>query len=402
MTNRLAQVRQHHNYSQERVARLLGMDRPKLSELEQGKRELDTETLAKAAQLFGVTTGYLLGLDGAKEPQSDTPAMRFRAALLEGISELEVSGFVTFLRRFQRLAKKYRYNAPVLDLPQLSLASDTRGFAIDGDAWKLRSFWGLGDAPIGLTLFSLLEDHGIGVYRQAVADSCLSGAYYQDEMLGHIIFVNANERPFRQVFTAAHELAHLIYHRGTQVPNRLGVSKSGDTSSEEWLCNRFASAFLMPATAIESRLALRDARREALTVDDVISLHRAFGVSFMAMLLRLKMLGILKPKQYDEFAQKVRPVSDAIQLGYVVYDWEYNYVPEVIPCESRAKWFPRGFIRLVHRAVKEGYLSDRKAAEFMNLEYEEWRDIARPAREEVATEASDKRYYEISLTKKTS
>lgn len=393
ITNNLAQIRSELGLSQNRVAQLLGIDRPKLSELEQGKRELDTTMLDTLARLYGVSTAYLLGLETTRGSQQAAPEMRFRAALAadKDADSLEVSGFLTFIKRFQRLASKYDYKPPVPDLPRFTYASNTRDYAIEGDARQLRNAWGLGDVPIGEHIFSLLEDHGIGVYRYPVPDSDLSGAYYNydESSIGNIIFVNASEIPTRQAYTAAHELAHLAYHRG------LGISKAGDRSSEERLCNRFAAAFLMPASALEAHLAKRDARREALSVDDVIGLQRAFGVSYFAMLKRLKDLNILRGAQYKQLASE-RPVARALELGYVVYDWELGYAPGNIPPEARAKWSPRGYIKLVYRAVEDGYLSQAKAADYMNLSHQEWLLISQPPREEPEAAAGEQDRYELA------
>jgi Zn-dependent peptidase ImmA (M78 family)/transcriptional regulator with XRE-family HTH domain len=389
---RLTELRQKGDYTQERVAKLVNIDRPKLSDIENGKIEADAGTLNRLAELYGVSLNYLMGLENEPGPSSSTPEMRFRAALGEDVNRLDLSGFLTFLRRYKQLAEKYDHKPLTVTLPHFPFTTDTKGFAVEGDAWQLRSVWGLGDVPIGEQIFDLLEDRGISVYRQPLIGSTLSGAYFNDEVLGHVIFVNADEAPSRQVFTAAHELAHLLYD------GREGISKKGDTSSEEKLCNRFASAFLMPKMAIEAHLAKRQARRDGLKPDDVISLQRTFGVSYHAMLVRLQALGIIKSKSFEEMAQ-VRPVSEAIQLGYAIQAWETGYKPEKLSYNERAKWIPRQFVQLVLKAVENGYLSNRKAAEYMNLDEEEWNRVSQPPKEEIEMQnvREEKHYYEVAL-----
>lgn len=364
---RLVQQREKLGLTQQRAAELLGIDRPRLSGMERGERPVDAGMLSRVARLYGVSAGVLLGLEEAREVTAieEQSVLRFRTLLASRDKEVELRGFLTFIERYRRLLE-YAGEAPQPpDLLQSKLASDTRAFAIEADAKRLRNHWGLGDAPVGLDIYGLLEDRGIGVYREAVPNSSISGAYYRDNTVGTILFVNATEWPYRQVFTTAHELAHLVFDQTS------GYSEWRDRSSEEQLCNRFASVFLMPEDAIESHLATRDTRRDSVDVDAVLSLHRTFGVSYYSMLVRLKSLGIIKKERYNELSQR-RPVLEAVQHGYIVEDWEHGYEPSEVPLEIRAKWFPRPFVRLVRKATQEGFLSEGKAAEYLHLEYDEW------------------------------
>jgi Zn-dependent peptidase ImmA (M78 family)/plasmid maintenance system antidote protein VapI len=366
---RLVKAREQLSLSQQRAAELLGIDRPRLSGMERGERPVDAVMLAKLSQLYGVSASYLIGMEEALGSEA---SMRFRAVLAER-SQGEVSGFLTFIKRYRRLLERANWKPVQPDLLHARGTSETRKYAVEGDAERLRNLWGLTNAPIGRRIFELLEDHGIGVYREAVAGSPVSGAYYEDDVVGPLIYVNASDWPYRQVFTAAHELAHLIYHRERH--GMMGVSKRRDASSDEVLCNKFASAFLMPKAAIESYLSLREARHEPLSVADVVNLHRRFGVSYHAMLVRLRSLGILRAERYERYVQE-SPVREALDLGYPVADWELGYHSARVHHEVRLTWVPRRFAALVRLAVTEGWLSDRKAAEYLNMEYEEWLDLS--------------------------
>ena len=291
--------------------------------------------------------------------------LHFRAQLARESWETELVDFLTFIERYRKLADWAQVGLPQPDLPSMSYASDLRHYASEADARRLRDAWGLGDVPIGLEIFDLLEARGISVYRDASTTEEISGAYFRDDRVGPILFVNASEWPYRQVFTAAHELAHLIYD------HRSGFSRNLARTNEERMCNRFASAFLMPQSAIETELARRETRHERIKADDVLALHRTFGVSYGAMLVRLKTLGILRSDRYEEL-KAVHPVQKAIQQGYVVEPWEYGYRSEEVGAGERLRWLPRRFLHLVHLAVQEGHISDRKAAQYVNLEYEEW------------------------------
>ena len=58
---RLREARQLAGLSQGQVARLLGMHRPTVTEIEAGRRRVAAEELAELADLYEVDVGWLLG-----------------------------------------------------------------------------------------------------------------------------------------------------------------------------------------------------------------------------------------------------------------------------------------------------------------------------------------------------
>lgn len=59
--SRIAQLRDEKRWTQEQTAAKLGISRAALSHYEKNRREPDTETLAKFADLYQVTIDYLVG-----------------------------------------------------------------------------------------------------------------------------------------------------------------------------------------------------------------------------------------------------------------------------------------------------------------------------------------------------
>lgn len=59
--NRIAHLREQRGLTQEELATSLGISRAALSHYEKNRREPDTETLSKVADLFQVTLDYLAG-----------------------------------------------------------------------------------------------------------------------------------------------------------------------------------------------------------------------------------------------------------------------------------------------------------------------------------------------------
>lgn len=63
---KLKQARKQNFITQDEVAKELNIKRYNLSNYETGKREPDLETLAKLANLYGVTADWLLGIGKMK------------------------------------------------------------------------------------------------------------------------------------------------------------------------------------------------------------------------------------------------------------------------------------------------------------------------------------------------
>jgi transcriptional regulator with XRE-family HTH domain len=58
--NRLKELRKSKNWNQEDVAELIGSNKNTISRYESGKREPEYKTLKKLAEIFNVSTDYLL------------------------------------------------------------------------------------------------------------------------------------------------------------------------------------------------------------------------------------------------------------------------------------------------------------------------------------------------------
>lgn len=69
IARRIREARHLAGLSQSQVAELMGMHRPTVSEIEAGRRRVASEELTKLAELFGVSTAWLLD-DSSADQQS--------------------------------------------------------------------------------------------------------------------------------------------------------------------------------------------------------------------------------------------------------------------------------------------------------------------------------------------
>lgn len=201
-------------------------------------------------------------------------------------------------------------------------------------AESIRNIWALGMNPIP-DLIDLIESKGILVIVTDVEQEAKFDGL-QAEIAGQpIIVVSANWSGDRQRFTLAHELGHLLVH------GRLSADLD-----EEKVCNRFASAFLLPKVAFIEHFGNK---RHNLEVRELYLLKHEFGVSMSACLYRAKDLGVINESLYKKswflFSKK---------------GWRKQEPGDAYPAEKTFL-----FEQLVYRGLSAGILSESKSAELM-------------------------------------
>jgi hypothetical protein len=104
---------------------------------------------------------------------------------------------------------------------------------------------------------------------------------------GFIIRVNRQEPKVRQRFTVAHEIGHFLLHRdqiGDGIVDDFLYRSNLRDDRREAEANRLAADILMPRFEVERQLELY---KKPLSEDDTQSLAAHFGVSTMAIRVRL-------------------------------------------------------------------------------------------------------------------
>ncbi|MBW7651341.1 MULTISPECIES: helix-turn-helix domain-containing protein [unclassified Anoxybacillus] len=101
--DRLQELRNKMNLRQEDVAKKIGVGRTTYAMYEQGKREPDYETLLKIADLFGVSTDYLL--TGQEKTDSEKHLFFFD---MDGLTEQEIEEIKKHIEFIKWKAKQER------------------------------------------------------------------------------------------------------------------------------------------------------------------------------------------------------------------------------------------------------------------------------------------------------
>jgi Zn-dependent peptidase ImmA (M78 family) len=143
---------------------------------------------------------------------------------------------------------------------------------------------------------------GVLIRKQHFDADDVSGLLLREPGEAPIIGVNAGNAEVRQRFTVAHELGHLILHKGKRLVldravrvNFRDAASSLATDREEMEANAFAAGLLMPTDALRDelhRIVQGRYRSDTALVD---ALAKRCHVSRSAMEFRLINLGMFTP-----------------------------------------------------------------------------------------------------------
>lgn len=186
--------------------------------------------------------------------------------------------FGEVVRKLGEILRFPKFNVPAL--------SNTD---IDKAANECRRLWGLGeDQPIK-SMTSVLEHAGVMVTRLDVDSAKLDAfsRYSDDSPVAFVVLNTAKASTSRARWDMAHELGHLVIHRGPSVPH---VEREKQAYS-------FAQAFLLPARTFAREFwnTLRGGRIDWIRLFD---LKRHRKVSIQAMIYRAYGLDLLDAVEY--------------------------------------------------------------------------------------------------------
>lgn len=316
---RIREARERRDISQQKVADALGIPRTAITNIEAGTRNVSTLELTKLGALFNLSPAAFL--DGSAV--SDLAVVRARA-LSEATSSPEfgpvIDRMIDLCREGAELRRLLEQDTTV-SMPNYAQRIANSGDAVrqgEARAREERRRLGLGNAPIG-NLPELIGDQGIWVASAAKDDfpDDVSGLFLHHSSIGMAVLINGSHKPVRQRFSYAHEYGHALFDRQEEL--RLTQNRNSNELVEK-RANAFAAGFLMPAGGVLDQLRVRgkgqpsrqaqfvysvatDLNEEAeirprtgsqvITFQDAAVLARHFGVSYEAMVWRLRNLDLL-------------------------------------------------------------------------------------------------------------
>ena len=276
---------------------------PKLKEWKEGKSKPTLKQLEKFAKRIYLSVGTLL----MPEPLEESlPLSDFRTVDSKAI-EIPSANLLDTLHMCRERQSWYRDFAMAENLPQASFVGSftTKNNIVESAktireaiGFDFNSSLGLGKA---LTEFKdKIQNLGILVMISGVVGNNTHRPLEVKEFRGFtlsdtqapLIFINSNDSKHAQMFSLAHEVAHL-WLGNSALSN--GYSMKSTKYEEEAWCNKVAAEFLVPLEIFRSEL------RQAESVNQTLErLSKRFKVSTLVILIRLLDAGKINQQGFEK------------------------------------------------------------------------------------------------------
>lgn len=286
IASRLRSAREARGLTVNALAEIVEVSRQSLSSYEAGAQTPGPDTLSALAAslnvpvLFFTTQPHVPPLEGQPSYRSYSSATQ--RARKRSANRLEwFRDIAAWLSEFVELPP---VTLPAFDIPDaLALDNDD----VENLAVETRRFFGMGDGPIG-NVVQLLESRGVLVTRFALDSDSLDAFSVWDSQIARPVVVLGTDKdsPSRSRLNAAHELGHLVLHRGKT------FASADEHKRMEEQAFRFGAAFLVPEKPFARELY-------AVSLAAFLQHKRRWRVSAAMLIKRASDLGLILDGQAE-------------------------------------------------------------------------------------------------------
>jgi Zn-dependent peptidase ImmA (M78 family)/transcriptional regulator with XRE-family HTH domain len=348
--------------SQKELADLVGFGSHQIvSDLERGQRDVKAWELAKIAEVLHVNLPSLLGLEATERPE---PRVFWRLGAETADRPRREARLLERLDRYRRLERIVGVADHAEALPEYPLSPERASFGyvhrLASQVWRSME---LGGRPAFSLVGALEERFGVKIFFDDLGSGESAACVRGTEDAG--ILMNRNESPWRQRFSFAHELFHLVTWDSVMSVWPDGDKEPTWSNRLETLANVFAAALVLPGDIVRTEFRSRFEEREP-SDSELVDMARSYGVSTEALLWRLRNLDLIS----DEAVRNRLDSPDFRQLDRMTMPAHWDETPPDLP---------ERFIRLVALAYQSGDLSRSSAAKYLekdpgDLYYLDWDD----------------------------
>ncbi|MCB1467498.1 MAG: ImmA/IrrE family metallo-endopeptidase [Rhizobiaceae bacterium] len=282
---RLAEARAARGISSRKaLADMLDKAPSTVSRWELGELQPEPAALQQMASILNLPVSYFLAMPIRRRSATFFRSLQATLKTQRSMQQVQLSWLMDLTTTLEEFAILPEVVLP-LDLVDGGFLS-LRDEDIEGAANQLREAWGLGLKPIPNVL-RCIEDAGIVVASDLMETTKLDGLSAWDETAGRPFMLLATDKQSfaRRQFDAAHELGHLVLHRGVTEEE---LERHFRLIEDQ--ANRFAAAFLLPAD--QYPLEVSEIGLWALE-----RLKARWKISMKAQIVRLNQLSLIGEEQ---------------------------------------------------------------------------------------------------------
>ena len=318
--------------SQQKLADEVEVSKQMISKYEKGQSVPSSSVLIKLAKSLKLSMDYFF----------TSPAVEFGEINFRKKSRLSVKRLDSIKEEVKLKLSNYLEIENILQIDNIfDSATQKRKVNtvedIENVVQSIREDWEIGIDPIH-NITQILEDQKIKVIEIAEEKNLIDGMATLIDGKYAVIVVNENFGIERKRFTLLHELGHLIL----DLPDC-------DNKEEENYCNRFASEFLFPKSAVLKEFGDKIRR---VSSQELIEAQIKYGISIQAITYRLVEVGIMTKSRQQQFYKQI------------------SFNPELKKIINKERFetseFSHRYIQLVYRAFSQELISASKTASMLN------------------------------------
>lgn len=358
LAQNVRRLRTAKRFSQKALADAAGISLPAVKNLELCKNEPRMRTVQAIAKALDVKLQMLF------LPVRELQTVRFRSARRMQNRENILAEVSRWLEDFNYLEEALDDKIPFKLKKTVARCSRDR---IAQAAKLCRQDLGIGpDEPI-YNICGLLENAGVKVLSLPKASDGFFGLSVGENDGGPGVVVNVWERISveRRIFSAAHELGHLMLHRDTY-----DVTQTVENKQEEHEADLFAGHFLMPEAGFRKEW---NKSYGLPWLDRIFKIKRIYRVSYKTILFRLAESGSFESNKIWIMFQKAYQKK---------FNRKLSFKEEPMAIESsepfglqRFDFSEDRFLRLVRKAIEMDAISPSRGAEMLGMSIEEIQDL---------------------------
>lgn len=362
VASNVVRLRADRGLTQKELATRAGISRVALGKIEKGEVSPRAETLALLAKCLKADVAELV------TPAMPLHGVRFRASKRVNSREQILADVSRWLRSYRWLESELRETEP------FALHSLVGSRTPEEMALQARAKLPLQRPEAIRDICGLLEDHGVKVLLVQKMTDAFFGLSVAPGAFGPAVVVNTWDRISveRWIFTAAHELGHLLLHR-----EAYNGHVAEQPEAEEREADRFASHFLMPEAGFEAEW---EQTRGLPLLWRVLKVKRMFRVSYKTVLYRVVETEREPPEVWrafqlqhkQRFGTTLRKMEEPARLaaGEFRLDWNRAGEPDGL---SKSDFIQDRLSRLVRKGLENHVISLSRAAEILQISRDEMR-----------------------------
>jgi Zn-dependent peptidase ImmA (M78 family)/transcriptional regulator with XRE-family HTH domain len=293
--SRLKDARIAKQLNQAELGAAIGKTRQAISAYEMGEKSPEAATLADISAVLGQPLSFFtvpdregFGPFGTRFYRASGADTKRRNLMCDTYAnwQVQISRYVSDV-----------VNYPPVSLPSIEPADPTGAYdeeEIEDAAAECRKLWGLGYGPIS-NMISLAEGKGIITARLVMPGENVEAFSFWNGPRPFIFLASEKESASRARFDVAHEIAHLILHRGVGPED---IEDPRVLKRIETEANRFAGALLLPRQSFPHEVF-------TTRLDAFVELKARWKVAIQAMVYRCKDLGTFDEYQVTNLYKQI-------------------------------------------------------------------------------------------------